>query len=488
MRHSIRFTAEKIALYQSLIEPLVYRQSAPIPSFRYETLPGPEAEPPVGPEVDDRNWEVIEPHTYWGGWLTDFALRTEFRVPSDWDRSMPVALHLPLGEAGDFSHPETLAYIDGVPWAACDRHHREILLPERWTDGESHLLALHGWTGLGGELTFPTEKTKLFMRPCAVVQIDRPTRDFVAVARVALDTVRCLDENNPVRHTLLNALDDSFRLLDLREPFGEGFHASVPPALDALREWIGNAGEPLGVAVAAAGHSHIDVAWLWTLGQTRRKTGRTFHTVMRLMEQFPDYHFTQSQPQLYDYVRRDYPALFEAIGERVREGRWEVIGGMWVEADCNLSGPESLARQFLLGRRFFREHFGAEAESPVLWLPDVFGYSWSLPQLIREAGLEYFFTIKISWNQYNRLPYDTFPLAGHRRLPGAHPFQHLAGTGRPHARRSGHLQFQSRAAVFPRRLEKFPAEGNGAGTSRGVRIWRRRRAGPPARCWKTSGN
>jgi len=126
------------------------------------------------------------------------------------------------------------------------------------------------------------------------------------------------------------------------------------------------------------------------------------------MEQFPEFRFTQSQPQLYDYVRQDYPDLFRAIQKQVQTGQWEPIGGMWVEADCNLSGGESLARQFLLGRQFFREHFGAEAESPVLWLPDVFGYAWNLPQLIKEAGLDYFFTIKIGWSEYNRLPYDSF--------------------------------------------------------------------------------
>jgi alpha-mannosidase len=126
------------------------------------------------------------------------------------------------------------------------------------------------------------------------------------------------------------------------------------------------------------------------------------------MEQFPNYHFTQSQPQLYDYIRQDYPALFEAIKQWVVDGRWEPIGGMWVEADCTITGPESLARQFLLGRTFFREHFGETAESPLLWLPDVFGYAWSLPQLIKLAGLDYFFTIKIGWNQVNKMPYDSF--------------------------------------------------------------------------------
>jgi alpha-mannosidase len=104
--------------------------------------------------------------------------------------------------------------------------------------------------------------------------------------------------------------------------------------------------------------------------------------------------------------------LFEAIKQKINEGRWEPMGGMWVEADCNLSGAESLARQFLLGRTFFREHFGVDAESPVLWLPDVFGYAWALPQLIQQAGLKYFMTIKIGWSQYNRLPYDTFMWQG----------------------------------------------------------------------------
>ena len=167
------------------------------------------------------------------------------------------------------------------------------------------------------------------------------------------------------------------------------------------------------------------MAWLWTVDQIRRKAGRSFHTVLRLMEEFPDYHFTQSQPQLYDFVRQDYPELFAAIKERVAEGRWEPIGGMWVEADCNLTGAESLARQFLLGRTFFREHFGPGAESRVLWLPDVFGYAWALPQLIKQAGLEYFFTIKIGWSQYNRMPYDTFWWQG---LDGTRVLTHFSTT------------------------------------------------------------
>jgi alpha-mannosidase len=382
------------------------------------------AAPPVARDVDDSDWPTIEPTAYWGQWMADFALRTRFQVPADWDPDAPVALYLPLGEAGDFSHPEFLAYLDGTPYAAGDRHHQEILLPAPWRTGGSHLLALHGWTGLGGE---PQGEpgTKLFMRPCAVVQIDQPTRDFVATARVALGVANSLDDNEPAQGQILNALDEAFKVLDTREPLGERFYPSVALAHAALREGIAQAGPPLGVDIVATGHAHIDAAWLWTLDQARRKAGRTFHTVLRLMEQFPEYHFTQSQPQLYDYVRQDHPELFEAIKQRVAEGRWEPTGGTWVEMDCNISGPESLARQFLLGRSFFREHFGPDAESPVLWLPDVFGYCWALPQLIKQAGLDFFMTIKIGWNQYNRLPYDSFWWQG---LDGTRVLTHFVCT------------------------------------------------------------
>ncbi len=412
MYHRTRWTPEKIKQRLELIAPLVYRRQKALPSFRYHELNGPLAIPPTGIDVDDSGWQEINAHEYWGSWTQDFVLQTTFTIPEDWDRSQPTALYLPLGDAGDFSHPEALAYIDGEPYAACDRHHQEFLLKPEWADERSHLLALYGWTGLGG-FAKSEAFTKLYMRQCKIVQIHQATRDFVTLTRVALETAQNLDEDNPARYGLLSALNDAFVTLDTRDPLDcERFYESTEPATQVLKAGIEKAGLPMDAVIHATGHAHIDVAWLWTLGQTRRKAERTFYNVIRLMEQFPNYRFTQSQPQLYQYIKEDQPALFESIKQRVEEKRWEPIGGMWVEADCNLSGAESLARQFLLGRTFFREHFGREAESPVLWLPDVFGYAWALPQLIRQAGLKYFMTIKIGWSQYNRLPYDTFMWQG----------------------------------------------------------------------------
>ncbi|MBN1372864.1 MAG: alpha-mannosidase [Anaerolineaceae bacterium] len=411
MYHAQRWTLEKIKDRLDLIAPLVYRKSEALPAFRFTRLESPVSPPPVGKDVDDSNWAEIRPFDYWGTWFTDFVLRSSFSVPADWDSSRPAALFLPIGEAGDFSHPEALAYIDGKPFAACDRHHQEILLDDSWRDGKTHVLALHGWTGLGG-FANGEMMSKLFMRMCQVVQIDPPTRDFLALARTARETAANLDANNPARARLLNALNEAFNVLETRDPLGDAFYASVKPALAALKAGLAQAGDPQDVVIHATGHAHIDVAWLWTLGQTRRKSERTFQNALRLMEQFPDYHFSQSQPQLYEFIRQDQPELFEGIRQKVAEGRWEPMGGMWVEADCNLSGAESLARQFLLGRNYFRKYFGEGADSPLLWLPDVFGYAWALPQLIKQAGLKYFMTIKIGWSQYNRLPYDTFMWQG----------------------------------------------------------------------------
>ncbi len=363
MYHRIRWTPEKIRQRLDLIAPLIYIKRKALPSFRHRNLDNALTLPPISIDADDSGWQEIDAQEYWGSWMQNFVLRTTFTVPKDWDPTRAIALYLPLGEAGDFSHPEALAYIDGKPFGACDRHHQEILLRSAWADGKAHTLALYGWTGLGG-ISNGVFFTKLFMRQCTLVEIHQPTRDFIALARIALETAQNLDENHPTRYDVFNALNEAFNTLDTRDPLdGDAFYQSVEHASEVLKTRLEKSGAPMEVMIHATGHAHIDVAWLWTLGQTRRKSERTFYNVIRLMDQFPDYHFTQSQPQLYQFIKEDQPALFEAIKQKIKEGRWEPIGGMWVEADCNLSGAEALARQFLLGRTFFREHFGQEAES-----------------------------------------------------------------------------------------------------------------------------
>ncbi|HET9661492.1 MAG TPA: alpha-mannosidase [Thermomicrobiales bacterium] len=166
---------------------------------------------------------------------------------------------------------------------------------------------------------------------------------------------------------------------------------------------------PVG-RLCITGHAHIDLAWLWPLAETRRKIRRTFSTVLDLMDRFPDFTFNQSSAQAYAWIAEDDPEVFERIQQRVAEGRWEPVGGMWVESDANVTGGEAFVRQLLYGQRYFEATFGKRCT--VVWLPDVFGYSGGMPQLMRGAGLDSFFTTKLNWNEANTFPFDLFEWEG----------------------------------------------------------------------------
>ncbi len=177
-----------------------------------------------------------------------------------------------------------------------------------------------------------------------------------------------------------------------------------------LREVLGIPAQASAMEVTAVGHAHIDTAWLWPVHESIRKCARTFASQLTLMEKYPDYVFGASQAQHYLFIKENYPELYEKIKVRVKEGRWEIQGGMWVECDCNLTGGESLIRQFLHGKNFFRREFGVDVKN--LWLPDVFGYSATMPQIIKKCGCNRFLTQKISWSDTNKFPYHCFHWIG----------------------------------------------------------------------------
>ena len=154
------------------------------------------------------------------------------------------------------------------------------------------------------------------------------------------------------------------------------------------------------------GHAHIDLAWLWPYGETRRKMRRTFNTALSLMERSDDFRFNQSTAQYYAQIEEDDRDLLERIKKEVAEGKWETVGGMWVEPDTNMPTGESLVRQVLYGQRYFEKHFGLR--HTVCWLPDCFGFSGALPQILRLGGIDSFFTIKVNWSETNHIPSDLF--------------------------------------------------------------------------------
>ena len=202
--------------------------------------------------------------------------------------------------------------------------------------------------------------------------------------------------------------------------YGSGSEKEIQKCIDLLEPEFNKPANASSLNAIAIGHAHIDIAWLWPLRETVRKAGRTFATALYFIDRYPDYKFGASQPHLYKMVKEAYPQLFDRIKKAVQDGRWECQGGMYVEADCNLPSGESLVRQFWYGKKFYREHFGVEVSN--LWLPDVFGYSAALPQLMQKSDVPYFMTQKISWNQFNKFPHHTFMWEG---IDGSEVFTHF---------------------------------------------------------------
>ena len=182
-------------------------------------------------------------------------------------------------------------------------------------------------------------------------------------------------------------------------------------AREVLRPELERSAQSDELSTTAVGHAHLDIGYLWHLAETRRKACRTFVGQLANIKRYPNYVFGASQAQLYEFVRERMPEVYEEVKGAVESGNWELQGGMWVEADCNLPSGESLLRQFLHGKNFWRDEFGIEVRNH--WLPDSFGYPAALPQIMKLADCRYFMAQKLSWNEFNRFPHHTFRWLGH---------------------------------------------------------------------------
>lgn len=295
---------------------------------------------------------------------------------------------------GVTTNPQFLLYVDGKIRQGMDTRHNEYLLPK----GKHFDVYIYGYTGP----SIPSCQFNAEIR-----NVNLCVRDFYYDVATVFDTLGIIDENSQEYAEMLTLIDRALSVLDLFDIDSPEYFASVEKAAALFRkEFYGDYCQKQRATVSCIGHTHIDCAWLWTLRQTREKAQRSFATVLELMRRFPEYKFTSSQPLLYKFVKEEAPELYKEIKARIAEGRWECEGGMWVEADCNIPTGESFVRQFIYGKRFFREEFGKD--NRVLWLPDVFGYSAALPQILKGCGIDWFVTSKISWNDTNKMPYDTF--------------------------------------------------------------------------------
>lgn len=324
-------------------------------------------------------------------------------VPEDMqgDRTLELCLHTDRG-GWDADNPQFLCFVDGVMRQAFDTNHRDLALVSPGEEPKTHYdVYIYAYTGP----RVPETRVMPYLR--TVHDDVRQLYYDILVPRQALDA---MGMNTPEYMEILTTLSMALRKLNMLEPRGEEFYRTVADARAYLKENLYDKARESETTVICIGHTHIDVAWLWTLMQTREKAQRSFATVIELMKRFPEYKFMSSQAYLYKAVKEEAPELYEEIRKMIKAGRWEVEGAMWVEADCNLTSGESLVRQVMYGKNFFRDEFGVE--SRILWLPDVFGYSAALPQILKKSGVDWFLTSKISWNDKNTMPYDVFSWKG----------------------------------------------------------------------------
>lgn len=386
-------------LIQNLKE-LIYSRKYPITQYRMLKTEERFADVET---VNTDGWEVMTNRQIWGGHRENYYFETVITVPEECEGKILV-YELRTGREGDWDalNPQFLAYVNGRIIQGLDVNHRELLLTEDAHGGEKYRILLSAFTGDNNFSLFMDSEYKVLEQ-----EVERYYYDI----SVPYEVAKLLPKDSTEYIEIIQCINESLNMLDLRKKYSKEFYDSIRRAQEYMTEEFykkrcGNSRE----TICCVGHTHIDCAWLWTLRTTQDKAVRSFSTVLELMRRYPEYKFMSSQPQLYDYVKKNAPEIYAQIKERVAEGRWETEGGMWVEPDCNIASGEALIRQFVYGMRFFEEEFHKKNE--ILWLPDVFGYSAALPQIMKKCGINYFMTTKINWNEFNKMPYDTFMWEG----------------------------------------------------------------------------
>ncbi|MED4130152.1 alpha-mannosidase [Shouchella miscanthi] len=324
-----------------------------------------------------------------------------------------------VGQHGVKTNHEGLVYLDGVPYHGIDRNRHEFPLPKRANGQPSYRIKI--------ELFNPTAQVidplnrqnepaeyapaPLYLLESAFVRKNKGLEKLYYTMKVYLEAAMLLPESDLNRIKIVNELtlvkkwlmNTEVATLMKESALVNEKEAALSHALTEID--VKNRG-----SLHMVGQSHIDLAWLWPMKEAVRKTSRTFSTMSTLLDRYDHFRYAQSQPQAYAFVKAHYPELYKRVKQHIRSGRWEVVGGMWVEPDLNIPSGESLVRQLLYGMTFYKEEFGKQPR--IEWLPDTFGYCASLPQLLKKAGLDYFMTTKMNWNDTNPFPYDLFNWVG----------------------------------------------------------------------------
>lgn len=364
---------------------------------------------PAGEYIFASDWRPLQPHETFPALQTLF-FAAELACPEPTTPKRKLYL-----DFGDLEGLEGLLRVDGQAYAGLDANHRKVPAP----NVGRHALQVECIVWLRAMCQTELRSRRAAFAGASLAEVDADLEAAWYDLRFVAEAIPFVSDERR-RGRLAAALEEALLAIDLTLP-DEALAEEVRRARTLLAERLAAISpDPEAGQICLVGHTHIDTAWLWPLSETVRKCGRTFATAARWMEQFPDFHFACSQPQLYAYTQGRYPELYAEIKKWVASGRWETAGAMWVESDCNVPSGESLIRQILYGLTFFRQEFGTRPR--VCWLPDVFGYPASLPQILVGCGVPYFMTCKLHWQSTNPFPYHLFWWEG---LDGSRVLAHI---------------------------------------------------------------
>jgi alpha-mannosidase len=371
----------------------------------------------------DLSWKPVKGSFSWGEAWQSIWMKGSFKVPADFtDNKLYIqadtgAVEVLLMVDDQYKGILNIETEEGVR----GHHHTRLALSDP-VPGSVHRVALECYAGhpCPGTMPFDKREQKADL-PGTYVRTFRYARichknslvsRFVTELRVLLQIARITGPDSFRGAKIYAGLLDVFRIIP-QQPADyspDKIDSFLEEALLIMKPLLTMKNGDSAPRAAIIGHSHMDTAWLWTVAETRRKCARTFSNTLNLMDEYKDYMFLQSSPYHLQMMKEDYPQIYEGIKERIAQGRWEPNGGSWLEPDCNIPSGEAFTRHFLYGQKFLKENFNYRAD--VFWQPDVFGYSASLPQILKQCGISHFLTTKLSWNEENRFPYDTFRWSG----------------------------------------------------------------------------
>ena len=384
LKHPL-LTESRIRQTLERIERLVYSPKSPIEIAAWAV----HGEPVPPERAFNAKYMPFSEGDKWGSLWDTVWFRFQGEIPREWKGREVVALVRLTNLGPEGFAAEGTIYENERLARAINFNRREVEIVAKAKGGKYFDFfveaAANGGTNPAGDtqgLNLPDYNgSPLFRLEQAELACKNPEAfDFYHDFKFASEAMEALPETSQRRAELRYALNESVNEFDHSDP------TSIKRAAATLRDVMRRRNGDTVHTVSAVGHAHIDTAWLWPLRETIRKCARTFSTALNYMEKYPGYVFVCSQAQQYAWMKAYYPDIWEGIKKAVRRGQWEPVGSMWVETDCNLASGESLVRQILYGKRYFQKELGYETRD--VWIPDVFGYAASLPQIMRKSGVE----------------------------------------------------------------------------------------------------